>query len=222
MKEKYDVSVLKEVIVSINKCGLLEENEIAKIKMIGKKNEALFKEFAETVEKIPDEQASNLPENVIEFYMTFVNPSEEEPSEETTEKEGEEEMKKDDKKKPVAKKKEAPVAKKEAPVAKKKPVEKVEKKVEKKKEAPVAKKKPVEKVEKKVEKDIFGYKVGSQANKIDDCLISAGGATVKEMAAACKSTESRVRSHLYTLIKLKGVPIVVKDGKYVYSKKGKK
>jgi len=239
---KIDFNELKTVVICLNKSGFLEECGIDKIKTIGKKVDALLKEFAEAVEKIPDDKASDLPEDVVNFYMTYVNPIEESPSseeeespeeetkEENPKEEGEEKMKKVEKKKlvekkPVAKEKAVP-KKKEAPAPKKtekkeKPVEK--KPVKKEEKKPVAKKKAVEKKPRQsnVEKDLFGYKKGSQANIIDEKIIN-GGATIAEMAKACKSTESRVRSHLYTLIKLKGIPIVIKDGKYTYSKKGKK
>lgn len=215
--DKVDIAELKGAISELNKSEVVEANEIAKIKTIGKGKEELFKLFAETVEKVPDDQTGNLPDKVVEFYMTHVNPIEDEPGE-SNESEGEENPKEEESemKKPVEKKKEekkpVPKAKK---VEEKKPVKKTATpKKEEKKPVKKTEKKPVPK--KEVKKDLFGYKIGSQANLIDEALLK--GATVKEMVKACGSTESRVRSHLYTLTKLKGFKLTICDGKYTYKK----
>jgi outer membrane biosynthesis protein TonB len=219
---KLDEAKLNLAIEALNNSPLLEKNKIAKINTKKKSAEELLKLFADAVDAVPNEEVNELPETVIDFYMSYVNP----PSGGETETKNEsakekENTKMETKKKVVPEKKPVPVAKKKEP--EKKPATPPVKKKEPEKKAAPAVKKPVVKktaVKKVIEKDEFGYKVGSQANIIDKALLV--GATVKEMAAKCKSTESRVRSHLYSLAKLKGFNIVVKDGKYIYVKGKKK
>ena len=240
MSKEVNIDELKAAVIALNSSEVGKNNGIS-ITTIGKKTNVLLDEFAYAIEKkVPDTQVTNLPEVVVNFYMKYINPVETPETNNATdepieEKENEmkpkavkkEEKKSIPKKKAEPVKKEVPVAKKEAvkaPVAKKaaltpKPV---------KKEAPVAKKQEKKPIPKKkadhveIEKDLFGYRLGSQANVIDMMLVAEGGASVKDMAKKCKSTESRVRSHLYSLIKLKGFDIVIKNGKYIYKKGAKK
>lgn len=201
--EDVELNELRNVIKSLNSSDLVEN----KIKVIGKKKEDLLALFAETVEGVPDESANDLPADVILFYNNVFNEDEEESKEEEP-------------------KKDVPKTKAPAPKAEKK-TELAPKEEKKTEPAPKAEKPVKEKKERKLpaprtfEKDEFGYVIGTGANLIDRAIIDAGscGVTKEEME---KASGRSANSHLYTLIKLKNIPIVKRDGKYFYEPKESK
>ncbi len=208
-----DLNELRGVIKELNAVGELSfkkgketvTHEIVKIKVIGKKKEDLLKQFAEIVETTPDEVANELPENVIAFYMKYINP----------EKQSGPEPEKEPEPEPVTEKK------KPTPKAKEK---KEEPKKEEKEEKP-----PKEKKEKKagppkrnLQKDEFGYVIGTGANLINRAIIDSGKTGVTK-AEIVEASGRKVESHLYAVQKIKGFVFTVKDGRYSYvAPKGKK
>ena len=223
MKE-INLTELRSAVKSLNALGELEYKkgkekcsfQFANIKVIGKSKEALLKEFATAIDDSPDELAPDLPADVILFYNENCGDDTEADPEGKKEEEKEEEEKSEEKPAPTPKAKPTP----KAPTPKEKPAPTPKAKAEKKeRKAPPKRDLP---------KDEFGYVIGTGANLINESLIKAGskGITKEEMAKASGRT---VESHLYSLIKVKGLPITQKDGKYFYcpekpaaTKKGKK
>lgn len=194
--DKVNLNELREAIKSLNSSDLTEN----KIKVIGKKKEDLLNLFAKAVESVPDEQANNLPTDVILFYNENVGSDDEGEDDEIEESTKEEEKEEE---------------KEEKPDPEPDPEPEPEPKKEKEKPTPKEKKETPKKERVTKEKDEFGYVIGTGANKIDRAIIDSKkeGVTKAEMEEV---SGRKVDSHLYALIKLKNIPIVKENGKYFY------
>jgi hypothetical protein len=70
----------------------------------------------------------------------------------------------------------------------------------------------------RVARNVFGHTIGSSAEKIDVC-IELGTYTKKEIAEKVGSTVGRVSSHIYHLIKKRGLSVnTPKNGKITFGK----
>lgn len=205
--EKIEIDELRKTIKLLNSSDLVTD----KIKVIGKKKEDLLLAFKKTVDETPDEVSNDLPSAVITFYNKAFN--EDESAAESNEKDVVAPEKKHSPKVKASAKKDPELT----PESKEgdeevKSVTPAKKAAKKDKSTPVVR---------EYEKDEFGYVLGTGANKINIALIEnqEKGITKEGMEAAAGRSAN---SHLYALIKLKGIPIFKFDGKYYYDPTGKK
>lgn len=192
-----NLNELREAVKALNGSDLVE----SKIKVIGKKKEDILNLFAEMVEAVPDEQANDLPVEVVVFYNKVFGDDDYAPD--IPDKVEDDDNNKNGDEKDIEE--EDVIVKSKEPSPKKKEGEK--------KSAP-KEDKPKAKKEKK-EKDEFGFVIGTGANLIDRAIIDSGkkGVTLAEME---EMAGRKVGTHIYVLTKYKGLPIVKKENRYYY------
>jgi len=221
------MSELKTVVKSLNE--YLEKIQKPTLTMKDDLEE-LTRDFLQVITySIEDESAGNLPSDVIDYYNNQYATEEPEPEEIPEESKVEEvpETSNETVKVPEVKEEETPKEVVETSDVKEvKPKKKKKKKttksassddptvIPKKKKDPKA---PKVRREPGYEKDIYGYRVGTGANKINMYLSTGEGKTIPELIELVGTTRSRVTSHFGSL-RSKNYFLDNINGKYILLK----